>query len=150
MPLLTRKVHSFRSNDRIRRTLHVIGVGSGVAGAALAAPIFCLVAVMGPHFFFRYASILFYNPLAAPISKCFRRPCMFLNINNTDKTSFVNELLADIVFIFCMHKLETVTLCSNKLQCTTCLRCVWPRVQMPCKSRDFKLSNVFLYLKYFF
>jgi len=28
-----------------------IGVGSGAAGAALAAPIFCLVAVLGPRFF---------------------------------------------------------------------------------------------------
>ena len=29
----------------------VIGVGSGAAGAALAAPIFCLVAVLGPRYF---------------------------------------------------------------------------------------------------
>ena len=35
----------FRNNDK------TIGVGSGAAGAALAAPIFCLVAVLGPRFF---------------------------------------------------------------------------------------------------
>ena len=32
-------------------TRFIIGVGSGAAGAALVAPIFCLVAVLGPRFF---------------------------------------------------------------------------------------------------
>ena len=52
-----------------------IGVGSGAAGAALAAPIFCLVAVLGPRFFFRYASCLFYNPDIEILRARFARGC---------------------------------------------------------------------------
>jgi len=37
--------------DSHTHILLYIGVGSGAAGAALAAPIFCLVAVLGPRFF---------------------------------------------------------------------------------------------------
>ena len=41
----------FTVDSNWRVTVHDIGVGSGAAGAALAAPIFCLVAVLGPRFF---------------------------------------------------------------------------------------------------
>ena len=61
-----------------------IGVGSGAAGAALAAPIFCLVAVLGPRFF-RYAICLFYNSDIEILRARFARGCFFKNsfiINN--------------------------------------------------------------------
>jgi len=54
-----------------------IGVGSGAAGAAIAAPIFCLVAVLGPPFF-RYASCLFYNPDIEILRARFARGCFEL------------------------------------------------------------------------
>ena len=49
-----------------------IGVGNGAAGAA---PIFCQVAVLGPRFFFRYASCLFYNPDIEILRARFARGC---------------------------------------------------------------------------
>jgi len=48
--------HALRRSKLTMSNKHNIGVGSGAAGAALAAPIFCLVAVLGPRCLFRYAS----------------------------------------------------------------------------------------------
>jgi len=64
----------FSSADSIM-TFSYIGVGSGAAGAALAAPLFCLVAVLGPRFFSRYASCLFYNPVIEYLRARFAREC---------------------------------------------------------------------------
>jgi len=48
----------FAGRLKLRTQLLIIGVGSGAAGAALAAPIFWLVAVLGPRFYIREVFVL--------------------------------------------------------------------------------------------